>query len=135
MTFGKYTDDFIQKVQRQRAGLNLALGASTLQHIRSGMDQERKRVLAEDQIALGALGGNMPDAGAADMVGDVYLGDQHTNITSPGGQFGRMAGSALLASALLAPVAAVAWKYLDREPTPVIAPSEDTRRNIRIYRP
>lgn len=134
-TSGKSMNDLVHRIMKQRAGLETALGASSLQHIRSGMDQERKRVLAEDQAVLGSIGATMPSGEESDMVGDVYLGDQNTNITSPGSQFGKLAGSALLATALAAPLAAVAWKYLDRDPAPVVEPTEDTRRNIRIYRP
>ena len=127
------TNDWLNEIKQKKAKLMLALGSSSLQHIRSGMDQERKRVLAEDQAAMKAMGGQMADAGDEDMVGDVDLGGNTYNISEPAkGQFGKLAGMALLAASLAAPTAALGWKYLDR---PVIQPTDtDTNIGLRLFR-
>lgn len=50
-------------------------------------------------------------------------------------QFAKMAGAALLASAIGLPAAAVAWKFLDRPiPPPLTNTDNDTIRGIRIIK-
>ena len=137
--------DWVELGTRQifdRGGLETALAASTLQHIRAGQDQERKRLAAEDELGIKALGGKIPqpttpDSQAGrDMVGGVDLGgNSHTyNIQQPATSFGRLAGAALLAGAIGLPLSGVAWKYLDRPPAPVFEDT-DTNSELVIFRP
>lgn len=101
------------------------------------MDQERKRVLTEDRLALKALGGEMPQGGADDMVGDVDLGNNSYYVMQPPSgpsQFGKLAGAALVAASLAVPTAAVAWKYMDRPAAPAATIDTDSITELRIYR-
>lgn len=129
--------DQVRAGLRQDSQIERALGASALQHIRSGMSQERTRIQAEDAMAIKAWGGSLSEV--PDMAGDVDLGGNTTtyNITEqPKGtsSFGKLAGAALLAGSLAVPTAAVAWKAFDRPPAPEYS-DRDSITELQIYRP
>lgn len=120
----------------RKAKLEQATGATALQQLRAHADLAHKRIAAEDAVAIKALGGTL-DSAEADPLGDVNIGDHyHSNEPSP---FSQMAGKALLAASVAGPLAAVAWKYLDRPPAveppaAATAVDTDTVTELKIFR-
>ena len=120
------------KTADQRARLETALQASTLQHIREGQSQEQKRIRAEDKIGMRLLGGDIPQSKGDDM-GDVDLGGNTYNVQQPVSSFGQLAGMALLALAIGGPLSAIVWKWLDTPATTFT--DTDTTTDLVIFRP
>ena len=118
----------------RKQGLEAGVGATALQGIRAHQQQEIKRVKAEDELAMKAMGAKI-ETDRGDDMGDVIIGDHSTYMEAPKNTFSQMAGKALLATAIAGPLGAVGWKYLDQ---PVVSPVEnidaDTITEIGIYR-
>lgn len=97
---------------------------------------ERKRVAAEDRAGIKALTGE--DMGAdEDELGDLILGDRVTNVSETGGNFGKLAGMALLAGAIGGPLAFLGSQWINR-PTPpqpeIVDTDTDSRTELKILR-
>ena len=96
------------------------MAASSLQHIRAGMEAERRRVDTEDRLAFRAMCADLPKEDE-DVPGNVHIGPVN-NAAPQGNQFAKYAGLGLLMASVGVPLAYLGGKYLDR---PVSAPTED----------
>ena len=148
----------MRKELKRKGKISSGLEASTLQHIRSGMTQEQRRIAAEDKLVQAALHGKQAalDAfGEEDMSGgDVFIAD---NITVPSNQpmqpvpppqiiqapaptiekpdtFKNLLGIAALLAAVGVPSSILMAKMLDRPPTVVEDKDTNTHRGIRFLR-
>ena len=95
---------------------------------------------AEDKATHKALYGESPTLEQdSTMPGDVILGDYASyQQPSPMSSFGRLAGTALVAAAIMIPIAWMVAEYVNNrpEPTPVITPDTDTdtTTELKIFR-